>query len=244
MTTIKASHKLHQTISHHDIQLVLIFAITSHYDHHKDHHEISIFILFISISMMMSLTSLMASTFTIDIQQLQPRLSTKMKKRPMSQPKALIDEELTGTTGLVALKISLCVWWHWTWLINMADCPAMYLIFTFSDSKTCLKPSNAKCVNWFWSVYPKSILSPIASDLKFCCWCPEWLILEKSREKFCIDKCVIERKRRWFRTLIHPTKKHHKISPNSPSVEINELSVLCPEEFAIVRHNFSSSYAF
>ena len=80
MTTIKASHKLHQTISHHDIQLVLIFAITSHYDHHKDHHEISIFILFISISMMMSLTSLMASTFTIDIQQLQPRLSTKMKK--------------------------------------------------------------------------------------------------------------------------------------------------------------------
>ena len=81
MTTIKASHKLHQAISHHDIQLVLIFAITSHYDHHKDHHEISIFILIISISMMMSLTSLMASTFTIDIQQLQPRLSTKMKKK-------------------------------------------------------------------------------------------------------------------------------------------------------------------
>ena len=112
MTTIRASHELHQAISHHDIQLVLIFAITSHYDHHKDHHEISIFILFISISMMMSLTSLMAYTFTIDIQQLQLRLSTKMKKRPMSQPKALIDEELPGTTGLVALKISICVWWH------------------------------------------------------------------------------------------------------------------------------------
>ena len=168
----------------------------------------------------------------------------KWKKRPMSQPKALIDEELPGTTGLVALKISLCVWWHWTWLIHTADCPALSLIFTFSDSKTCLKPSNAKCVNWFWSVYPKSILSPIASDLKFCCWCPEWLILEKSREKFCIDKCVTERKRRWFRTLIHLTKKHPKILPNSTSVEINELSVLCPEEFAIDRHNFSSSYAF
>ena len=107
----------------------------------------------------------------------------KWKKRPMSQPKALIDEELPGTTGLVALKISLCVWWHWTWLINMADCPALSLIFTFSDSKTCLKPSNAKCVNWFWSVYPKSILSPIASDLKFLLLMPRVTDIGKVERK-------------------------------------------------------------
>lgn len=206
MTTIKASHKLHQAISHHDIQLVLIFAITSHYDHHKDHHEISIFILFISISMMMSLTSLMASTFTIDIQQLQPRLSTKMKKRPMSQPKALIDEELPGTTGLVALKISLCVWWHWTWLINMADCPAMYLIFTFSDSKTCLKPSNAKCVNWFWSVYPKSILSPIASDLKFLLLMPRVTDIGKVERKI-LHRQMCYRKKAQMVSHAHPTNQ-------------------------------------
>ena len=54
MTTIKASHKLHQAISH----------------------------------------------------------QYQNEKRPMSQPKALIDEELPGTTGLVALKFSLYVWWH------------------------------------------------------------------------------------------------------------------------------------
>ena len=153
---------------------------------------------------MMSLTSLMAYTFTIDIQQLQPRLSTKMKKRPMSQPKALIDEELTGTTGLVALKISLCVWWHWTWLINMADCPALSLIFTFSDSKTCLKPSNAKCVNWFWSVYPKSILSPIASDLKFLLLMPRVTDIGKVERKI-LHRQMCYRKKAQMVSHAHPS---------------------------------------
>ena len=204
MTTIKASHKLHQAISHHDIQLVIIFAITSHYDHHKDHHEISIFILFSPSQWWWAWLVWWLPLLPLIYNSSNPGSVPKWKKRPMSQPKALIDEELPGTTGLVALKISLCVWWHWTWLIHTADCPALSLIFTFSDSKTCLKPSNAKCVNWFWSVYPKSILSPIASDLKFLLLMPRVTDIGKVERKF-LHRQMCYRKKAQMVSHAHPS---------------------------------------
>ena len=108
----------------------------------------------------------------------------------------------------------------------MADFPALSFIFTFSDLKTCLKPSNAKCVNWFWSVYPKSILSPIASDLKFLLLMPRVTDIGKVERKI-LHRQMCYRKKAQMVSHAHPSNQKNIIeshltprrlkSMNSPS---------------------------